>query len=249
MNKPKRTSKTKTKRHHYHFTASDEKILGKVINLLRQEKPGTLLDIGAGTGCLSQKLADLGFLVSACDLDPKQFQPAKIPIKKADLGTRLPYPKNSFGYITCTEVIEHIENPWQACREMARVLKKKGVLILSLPNFANLISRWIFFARGNFRLFDEWFWEHWGHINPITYTELSKILDSVGLKIEEIQTQQENEQPYTFLLRLLQKSASIIFHLFKMIRQGDDRQDKSLSTLETRSLLFGENLIIKCKKR
>lgn len=233
----------------YHFTPSDEKILEKVIDLLCQEKPGPLLDIGAGTGYLSQKLADLGFLVSACDIQPKDFQAEGIPIKKVDLSIRLPYPNNSFNYATCIEVIEHIENPWQACREIARVLKKKGVLILSLPNFANLISRWVFFTRGNFRLFDEWTWKHWGHINPITFTELSLILNSVGFGIEEIQTQQEIEQPYGPLLRLLQKTSSIIFHLFKIARWGDDRQDKTLSALETKPLLFGENLIIKCKKR
>lgn len=239
---------TKSKKK-YHFTSSDEKILGKVIDLLRCQKPGSLLDIGAGPGYLSQKLADLGFSVSACDIQPEQFQARGIPIKKADLSAKLPYPKNSFDYIICVEVVEHVENPWQACREMARVLKKKGILILSLPNFTNLISRWVFFVRGNFRLFDEWFWKHWGHLNPITFTELSLILNRVGFEIKEIQTQKEIEPPYGLLLRLFQKTFSAIFHLFKIVRQGDDRQDKSLPTLETRPLLFGENLIIKCQKR
>lgn len=236
-------------RYNYFLYGPNEQILRKVVDLLAKEKPGSLLDVGAGTGFLSQKLADLGFAVSACDIDPSQFQVAKIPIKKANLGVKLPYRTNSFDYITCTEVIEHLENPWQGCRELARVLKKDGLLILTLPNFSNLVSRWVFFVRGNFRYFDDWTWKHWGHINPITFTELSKILTSVGFEIEAVQTQKEIGQLYAWLFRFFQKTGSTIFHLFKIIRWQKDPKDKILPLLETRPLLFGENLIIKCRKR
>lgn len=249
MNKTKKRSKTKRERYDYHLCKPNEEILDKAVDLLRQETRGKLLDVGAGIGLLSQKLAGLGFTVSACDLEPRHFRAHSIPIKKADLQTKLPYPNQSFDYITCTEVIEHLENPWHVCRELARVLKNDGKLVLTLPNFSNLLSRLVFFTRGNFRQFDEWFWQHWGHINPITFMELAKILDSAGFKVEEIQTQEKIGQPYAFFLRLLQKTSSTTFHLFKMARWGKDRKDKALSTLESQPLLFGENLIIKCRKR
>lgn len=236
------------KKHNYFLYGPNEQILEKVVDLLRGEKRGRLLDVGAGTGLLSRKLADLGFIVMACDLDPKQFQTKDIPFRKADLNNRLPYPDNYFDYLTCTEVIEHLQNPWLACQEMARVLGKNGRLILSLPNFTNLISRLVFFTRGNFRYFDDWTWQNWGHINPITFTELGKILNEVGFKIEKIETQQKIGQPYACFFLIFQKTASLIFHLFKMARWQKDPKDKTLAILESEPLLLGENLIIKCRK-
>ena len=132
--------------------------------------------------------------------------------QKANLGNKLPYPNRTFKYATCTEVIEHIENPWQAFREINRILKKKGLLVFSLPNFTNLVSRWVFFTRGNFRLFDEWTWKHWGHINPLTYTELNLILKNTGFKIKAVQTQAEIGRPYALFFRPVYGSIDRWYH-------------------------------------
>lgn len=237
------------KRYDYRLCQPNKATLDKAAEFLIPETRGKLLDVGAGTGLLSQKLASLGFTVFACDLEPKHFCAHNISIKKANLQAKLPYPDHFFDYVTCTEVLEHLENPWHACRELSRVLRKNGKLVLTLPNFSNLISRSLFFIRGNFRQFDEWFWNHWGHINPITFMELKQILDSAGLEVEEVQTAEKMDRPYALFLRLVQKISSAIFHLFKIIRMDKDRKDKTLSILETEPLLFGESLILKCRKR
>lgn len=226
----------------------NEKILDKAIELLPKNKPGKLLDVGAGSGLLCRKARNLGHLVYACDINLKEFESKDIPFKKTDINNKLPYQDDSFDFVTCTEVLEHLKNPWQAINEMARVTKKNGCLIISLPNFTNLISRFVFFTRGNFRYFDDWTWQTWGHINPITFTELEKILSSVGFKIEKIDTQKEIGQPYAFFFFVIHNLTSTIFHLFKMARWQKDPKDKTLIQMETRPLLFGENLVIKCKK-
>lgn len=220
----------------------------EILILMAGQKPGRLLDVGTGQGVLAQKFADLNYQVFGCDLDTSNFLPQKIPIKKVDLNQKTPYQNQSFNYIICSEVIEHLENPWHLLREMARILKKKGILVISLPNFSNLISRIVFFSRGNFREFYDYHWQKWGHINPITYPELSKILQAVGFKIEAIKTAQEFEKPFRWPLIQLQRFSSTLFHLFKLIGWQKDWRDKTLKTLETRPLLFGENIIIRCKK-
>src|SRR3989304_9266819 len=99
MEKPK-------KKYHYRLCLPNEPTLDTAATLLKNEVRGKVLDVGAGTGLLSQKLVDFGFRVFACDLEPKHFQPKDITIKKANLQDKLPYPDGSFDYVTCTEVLE-----------------------------------------------------------------------------------------------------------------------------------------------
>ena len=40
---------------------------------------------------------------------------------------------NTFDYILCTEVLEHTLNPFEAVKEIYRILKPKGILFISIP--------------------------------------------------------------------------------------------------------------------
>lgn len=42
-------------------------------------------------------------------------------------------PDNTFDVIVCTEVLEHTNNPFLAASEMKRILKKGGIILLSVP--------------------------------------------------------------------------------------------------------------------
>lgn len=45
---------------------------------------------------------------------------------------------NSYDSAVCFEVLEHVQNPFQAIAEINRILKKGGMLILSVPHLARL---------------------------------------------------------------------------------------------------------------
>ncbi len=47
----------------------------------------------------------------------------------------LPFPKNSFDTILCTQVMEHVSDPELMIKEFHRVLKKGGFVILTMPLF------------------------------------------------------------------------------------------------------------------
>jgi predicted SAM-dependent methyltransferase len=70
-------------------------------------------------------------------------------ILQADILT-LPFEDNSFDYILFLDVIEHLFYPEQliAVKELKRVLKPGGKIILSVPNLAHLASRISFFFKG-----------------------------------------------------------------------------------------------------
>jgi len=49
-------------------------------------------------------------------------------------GEFLPFKDNIFDLVTCSEVLEHIAEPKKALKEMYRVLKPGGRLLISTPN-------------------------------------------------------------------------------------------------------------------
>ena len=53
---------------------------------------------------------------------------------KADVSKKLPFRNNSVDTIVLGGVIEHLENPINSLREMNRVLKPGGVLLIEAPN-------------------------------------------------------------------------------------------------------------------
>lgn len=100
-------------------------------------KPGSrVLDVGAGT-CPYRKL------FSHCEYkthDFKQYEGVKLGGSNnygdidfvSDL-TAIPVPDDSFDVVICTEVLEHVPDPASALKEMSRITKPGGLLILTAP--------------------------------------------------------------------------------------------------------------------
>lgn len=168
--------------------------------LLEQEKL-QILDVGAGRGDLLQHLANLyPITASACDFHVERFALADVPIQKVDLNQeRLPYPDGSFHLVTCSEVIEHLENFRALMRDVHRVLKPGGLFVLTTPNILNVKSRLRFFASGFYNLFgplpvkNDRLYSTGGHITPVAYFHIGHAMLDVGFtdiepEIDRLQT-------------------------------------------------------------
>lgn len=112
----------------------EKKRLQQTMRLLSYSKDERLLDVGCGSGKLEEILGS-GKIVG---MDISDFLLAKarqrIPrIVKAQ-GEAMPFKKQSFDKIACTEVLEHVMYPGQLLKEMARVLKTDGTAVISIPN-------------------------------------------------------------------------------------------------------------------
>src|SRR5437762_6636157 len=125
-----------------------EAIHDTVVGILKDLPRGALLDVPAGEGALATRLIDAGFDVRCCDLYPEIFRLDGVEIHQGNLDAELPFSDRSFDYVTCLEGLEHIENPQQAMREFARVLKDAGHLIVSVPNILNIEERlkWLLYG-------------------------------------------------------------------------------------------------------
>ena len=150
--------------------------------------PGTtVLDVGAGAGAFSQRLADLGYSVTALDVDPEKWIPKDIPFLVLDIdkGIRGSV-DNSYDSVCCLEVIEHVENPWNLLREIYSVTKPGGYLLLSTPNITSFLSRALFFLTGRFHQFNDGDLSY-GHINPVSAFEVEHAATKVGWQLIDIQ--------------------------------------------------------------
>jgi SAM-dependent methyltransferase len=65
---------------------------------------------------------------------PKHKPQNYLKLIKADVTKKLPFKDNSIDTVIMGGVIEHLENPMAALREINRVLKKNGLLLMETPN-------------------------------------------------------------------------------------------------------------------
>lgn len=117
------------------------------LTLVQENAPigATVLDVGCGVGALAQRLADAEYLVTASDIDISDYR-ADPPAIEWDV-TADP-PGQSFDVVCAIEVLEHVENPLGALRNMRSLLTPSGVLIVSTPNLGHIRSRIKYLLRG-----------------------------------------------------------------------------------------------------
>lgn len=127
-----------------HAPGTDEIALEHIARYLFAKqfvKGKQVLDAGCGTGYGTNILKNAGAAnitgidiadeaVSYCQ---EKFPGKKITFKKGNV-TKLSFADKVFDVITSFEVIEHIEKYEEVLKEMHRVLKETGTLIISTPN-------------------------------------------------------------------------------------------------------------------
>lgn len=92
-----------------------------------------VLDVGCGTKPYKSFLGTQASIYVGCDWPPN---PGSSDGHAADVfadAMSLPFAANAFGCVLCTEVLEHLPEPWRCVSELARVLEPGGELLLSVP--------------------------------------------------------------------------------------------------------------------
>jgi len=146
--------------------------------------PKTILDVGCASGWFISNISKK-FPKSKCfgiDIYDKGIKFAnkiypKIEFKVAD-AHKIPYKKNTFDLVICTEVLEHLDSPKSAILEIKRVLKKDGLAIIELDS-GNLLFSIVWYIWRKF----------WGkvwngsHLHSFNVAKLEQMILSCGFKI------------------------------------------------------------------
>lgn len=122
------------------------KIALEVLNRVGAKR---VLDCPTGEGPFARLLLDLGYDVTCCDIFPDQFKLPKIPCDFADLNKKLPYDDNTFDAVACLNGLQRIWARGRAVRELARVVKPGGYVIISFPNNSDIRRRLLFMMTGS----------------------------------------------------------------------------------------------------
>lgn len=104
--------------------------------------PATILDAGCGSGRMLQELEDYGD-VHGADVSAEAAAMARSrghgEIVHGPLE-QLPWDDGRFDLITCLDVLEHLPDEQAALRELARVCRPGGWMVLTVPAYEALWS-------------------------------------------------------------------------------------------------------------
>lgn len=155
----------------------------KIVKILDPKQNSSLLDVGCGSGILIKYLLDAnrGMKLFGVDITPKMVEIAKRkfvndPSVEIILGSavKMPYKDNSFDYVTCASSFHHHPDPVKSAKEMVRVLKPGGKLLILDMCIEGLLRK-LFFRVENI-------YHNEGKVFRLTNKEMCDLYGKVGLK-------------------------------------------------------------------
>lgn len=215
-----------------------------------------ILDLSCCGGQTSQVLVKLGFQVVATDYGRPPVMHGVQRVGGVDLNSFLPFRSESCDGVDLVEVIEHIENQPHLIREIARVLRPEGVVLISTPNVLNVFSRIRFVFTGFLR----------GRVRPVHYTskpgeapniylihfyELYYLLFHYGFRVIELRKTRVKfaARFFTWLLWPLMWLFSLVAVIHAEKDPVQRRQNwEILRLFFDPALLLSDNIVVKAKK-
>lgn len=163
----------------------------------RNFRSGKVLDVGASPFHLMYCLKQSGIDITGVDVNPglltKFIDKHKLLVKKCNIETeKLPFKNNSFDFIIFNEVFEHLRiNPIFALKEINRVLKPEGVLLLTTPNLYAIHK--IFMFNLGLSINDAYYefnqlniYGYVGHIREYSTGEIKRFLENTNFRVERV---------------------------------------------------------------
>lgn len=169
----------------------------KIIEGLSLKNGERVVDLGCGTGYYLFLLSNLPIKLNLTGFDNDQsamaeaqasFKDKNINFVLGDLH-KMPFVENSFDKAVMSEVLEHVVNDELALKEVFRVLKTGGVVVVSTPSinypfFWDPIN-WVLQQFFGIHIKSGFFSGIWsGHLRLYDLTDLKKRFERVGFKVE-----------------------------------------------------------------
>lgn len=157
------------------------------------EKEGVnlkVLDIGCGNGVVTELISQLNNKVWGIDENPKALKEARqrgIKTFQVELEKNLPFENDFFDVLWCSRTLEHVFNTEHFLKECYRILKVKGIILITADNICSFVNRIrVFFGLYPLRVSfseNERFAQHVRCFNKKTFVEIIK---RTGFFVEKI---------------------------------------------------------------
>jgi len=121
-----------------------KEIFEKLKKLAAQK--GRLLDVGCASGFFIDEANKKGWRAEGIEVSKWAADWGKKNLKvKIETGEfeKLKLPQNAFDAVTMLDVLEHFQNPQEALKKAAKILKKDGIIYVETINFDNWITRYL----------------------------------------------------------------------------------------------------------
>jgi methionine biosynthesis protein MetW len=214
--------------------------LKKVVSILKNYHFNRFLDVGCGDGSFSSLLKEFTDEVYGIDISENAVKSANEKSIKAYLvnldDEDLPFEDNFFDAVFCGEVIEHLYDTDHLLDEIHRVLKPKGLCIITTPNLASWHNRLILligfqpyltevslkYNVGKFRAKLD---DISGHIRPFTYKSLKELVKLHSFDFEKafgISIAKDLPFPVNLVEKLLSKRPSLALVVIIIVKSRKD---------------------------
>ena len=145
-----------------------------------------ILDVGCGDGHFSQYIQGKFKEIHGAEIAEEAAHIAQrrsMFVSLLDINESLPYKDKTFSAVSCLDVIEHLFDPVSVLKEICRVLRPNGQLVLTTPNIRYFRNLYKLICRGVFphTSSDTFIWGG-GHLHYFTRKDLSVLLKMAGFK-------------------------------------------------------------------
>jgi SAM-dependent methyltransferase len=142
---------------------------------------GRLLEIGAGSGAFVRVGLQRGWQVDATEVSETGLRRLRETAARIFDGSveDAGYADDQFDFVVSLEVLEHLRDPRDHLRELSRITRPQGLLLLTTPNFGGLSRRWL---GVQWRVIDP------GHLCYFTPRTLTRALQAAGYRGVEIRS-------------------------------------------------------------
>jgi 2-polyprenyl-3-methyl-5-hydroxy-6-metoxy-1,4-benzoquinol methylase len=153
-----------------------------VAGFLGYRQKNRLLEIGFGAGALLRAAARAGWNAEGLEIS----KPAVDHLSKEGLNLfcgelfEAHYPDGYFDVVVATELLEHVEDPGELVREIARILRPGGLFWATTPNVSGLSGRFLGL---------NWTMVCADHLHLFSRKGVHKLLLSAGFKTVHIKSE------------------------------------------------------------
>lgn len=193
----------------------------KEVSSLNSDSPGKILDIGCGRGWMISILKGMGWEVRGTELSTESSSFARERLnlnvftkKVADCN----FEKGYFDVVTLWHVLEHLPEPVSSLREINRILKNNGALVVEVPDFGGVQAR--LFGNKWFHLDSP---RHLFHFND---KSLRRYLEETGFKVVKSRNMSWEYDPFGFIQSTLNFICFKFDYLYNFLRSKDGRMIK-----------------------